>query len=62
MSKEYITVEINDRNHHICHKIAGTTDRYISVVNGRSRVMVQKFCKQLNQMGEDKDDNLHTNL
>ena len=49
---EYIVVEVSDRNHHLCKKQTGADDRYISLMNGRSRAMVVKTCGMLNEQAE----------
>ena len=52
--KQYIVVEINDRNHHLCIKQAGSDDKYTSVMNGRNRFQVHKFCEMLNDKKENQ--------
>jgi len=52
--REYITVEVSDRNHHLCELVPGHKTRYISLVNGRSKTMVSSLCLKLNEQEAEK--------
>lgn len=49
MTQEYVSLEVNEKNHIICKRQTGSRDKYLSIASCRSRYQAQTLVNILNK-------------